>query len=244
MIFNKLNLSTLRIGYISCFTVLMLNCFGCITWKKEVKPLHISDDIICEVPNVSAERYEGSLWQENGHLGELFMDPRARRIGDIVTISIVESSSASNAADTNTSRTSSISASITQLLGLENSASFPTGSGFTPFGSVTGSTNNTFAGTGTTNRSGELAASITARVTEVLPSGNLKIFGKREITINNEQQYIALAGIIRPKDISSENIILSTYISDAKIIYTGTGVIDDRQNPGWGARIIDAVWPF
>lgn len=244
MIFNRSNSSKLLIAYISFLTFLMLNCFGCITGKKEVKPSTIDADIICEVPNESVEKYEGSLWQENGHLCELFMNPKARRIGDIVTISIVESSSASNAADTNTSRSSSISASLNTLLGLENSGSFPTGSGFDPFGSITGSTSNTFKGAGTTNRSGELAASITARVTAVLPNGNLKIFGKREITINNEQQYIALSGIIRSRDISPDNVILSTYISDAKIIYTGTGVIDDRQNPGWGARVLDAVWPF
>ncbi len=244
MIFNRSNSSKLLIANIFIITLLMLNCFGCITGKKEMKPLTIDDDIICEVPNESVEKYEGSLWQENGHLCELFINPKARRIGDIVTISIVESSSASNAADTNTSRSSSISASLTNLLGLENSTSFPKNGGFTPFGSVSGTTNNTFKGAGTTNRSGALAASITARVTEVFPNGNLKIFGKREITINNEQQYIALAGIIRSTDISPDNIILSTYISDAKIIYTGTGVIDDRQNPGWGARLIDAVWPF
>ena len=244
MIFKRSNSSTLLIAYIFFLTFLVLNCFGCTTAKKEMKSFTIDDDIICEVPNESVEKYEGSLWQENGHLCELFMNPKARRIGDIVTISIVESSSASNAADTNTSRSSSISASITNLLGLENTASFPRGGGFTPFGSVTGSTNNSFKGAGTTNRSGELAASITARVTGVLPNGNLKIFGKREITINNEQQYIALAGIVRSRDISPDNVILSTYISDAKIIYTGTGVIDDRQHPGWATRIFDAVWPF
>ncbi len=244
MILNRSNPSTSLIAYISFLTYFLLSCFGCSLWKKEIKPLTIDEDIICEVPDESVEKYEGSLWQENGHLCELFMNPKARRIGDIITISIVESSSASNAADTNTSRTSSISASLTNLLGLENSVQIPRSNGFTPFGSVTGSTSNSFKGAGTTNRSGELAASITARVTKVFPNGNLKIFGKREITINNEQQYIALAGIIRSRDISPNNVILSTYISDAKIIYTGTGIIDDRQNPGWATRIFDAVWPF
>lgn len=199
---------------------------------------------MCEINESPQKTYEGALWQDNGPLGELFMDLKARRVGDIVTISIVESSSASNKANTNTSRTSSLSASLTNLLGLENSPSFPRGSGFTPFGSIQGSTNNSFKGSGTTNRSGELAASITARVTQVLPNGNLRILGKREITINNERQHIALTGIIRQRDISPDNVILSTYISDAKIAYTGTGVIDDRQNPGWFARVLDSVWPF
>lgn len=218
---------------------------GCATTgKTELEPLKIDEDVICEANEKPTKTYEGSLWENNGPLSDLFIDPKARKVGDIVTISIVETSSASNNADTNTSRTSSIDASITNLLGLENNSTFPRGSGFTPFGSVTGSSSNSFQGSGNTNRSGELAASLTARVTEVLPNGNLRILGRREITINNERQYIALSGIIRPRDISSDNVILSTFISDAKIAYTGTGIINDVQKPGWLARVFNAVWPF
>jgi flagellar L-ring protein precursor FlgH len=134
--------------------------------------------------------------------------------------------------------------SLKNFLGFEENDRFPSGSGFDPFGSIEGSTSNSFKGSGATKRSGNLAASITARVTRVLPNGNLEILGKREITVNNEKQYIALTGIIRPRDISSNNVVLSTYISDAKIVYTGTGVVNDRQNPGWLARVLDTVWPF
>ena len=217
---------------------------SCATAKKDPCPVNIDEDTMYEEHNVQERTYEGSLWQDNGTLCELFMDPKARRVGDIVTISVVETSVASNAADTNTARNSSISASIKNLLGLENNDSFPTGSGFDPFGSIEATANSTFNGSGVTNRSGNLAASITARVTDVLPNGNLKILGKREITINKEKQYITLTGIIRPNDISSDNIILSTYISDAKIAYTGTGVVNDRQSPGWLATVFDVVWPF
>jgi flagellar L-ring protein precursor FlgH len=203
-----------------------------------------NDEFIYEVREEPVEKAEGSLWQETASFNEMFMDPRARRVGDIVTISIVESSSASNNADTDTSTSSSVSMSISNFLGLETNDSFPTGSGFDPFGSITGTTNNTFQGSGVTNRSGELAASMTARVTRVFPNGNLEILGKREITINNEKQYLALTGIVRPRDISSDNVVLSTYISDAKIVYTGTGVVNDKQEPGWLVRVLDTVWPF
>jgi len=77
-----------------------------------------------------------------------------------------------------------------------------------------------------------------------LPNGNLEIVGTREVTVNSEEQTIALSGIIRPRDISPDNIILSTYISDAKIAYSGSGIINDRQRPGWMARILDWVWPL
>lgn len=218
---------------------------GCATENKAEKPVTIiDDDIFGEINDEPIQKHEASLWRDNASLNELFMDPRARKVGDIVTISIVETSSASNNAETDTARSSSVSMSIKNLLGLESNDRFPSGSGFDPFGSITGTTNNTFQGTGETKRSGELAASITARVTEVLPNGNLKILGKREITINNERQYLALTGIIRPRDISSSNVVLSTYISDAKIAYTGAGIVSDRQNPGWLARVLDSVWPF
>jgi flagellar L-ring protein precursor FlgH len=206
--------------------------------------VNIDKDVGYEKNETPVKAYEGSLWKDNGPLCELFIDPKARRVGDIVTISVVETSTASNAADTNTSRNSSISAQISNLLGLENYDRFPSGSGFDPFGSIEASANSTFKGAGVTNRSGNLAASITARVTEVMPNGNLKILGVREITINKEKQFLTLTGVIRPTDISSENIILSTYISDAKILYTGTGVVNERQTPGWLARVFDVVWPF
>ena len=233
-----------KYGFIFLFLQI---CFsGCSAGRNNVQPIAVGndDDIMCEVKEEPVEMNEGSLWRNNGALNELFMDTRARRVGDTITISIVETSSASNNADTDTSRSSSVSMSITNLLGLENNDRFPSGSGFDPFGSVTGATNNTFKGSGATNRSGKLAASITARVTDVLPNGNLKILGKREITVNNEKQYLALTGIIRPRDISSDNVVLSTYISDAKIVYTGSGIVNDRQNPGWLARVLDTVWPF
>jgi len=79
---------------------------------------------------------------------------------------------------------------------------------------------------------------------DVLPSGNLRIAGTRMITINSERQFIVLAGIIRPRDISSGNKIESTRISDARIVYSGVGVIDEQQRQGWLSRILNSVWPM
>jgi flagellar L-ring protein precursor FlgH len=101
-----------------------------------------------------------------------------------------------------------------------------------------------FKGDGTTSRSGDLTAFITCRVTEVLPNGNLRIVGTREILVNHENQVIVLSGVIRPRDINDQNIIASRFIADAKIAYSGSGVIDDRQRPGWMANFLETVWPF
>ena len=232
-------LSVSEYCFFSCF--LYLSLFGCATSHKEAKP--IKEDIPYTVSEEPAIKHEGSLWQDNGSLSELFIDPTARRVGDIVTIQIVESSKATNKATTNTGRDSSISAGIDSFFGLEQN--FPSsGSFFSPFGKVKAGFGSSFKGDGATSRSGDLTAYITARVTEVLPNGNLYIMGSREVTVNNERQFITLSGLIRTRDISQGNVILSTYISDARIAYSGSGIIDDRQSPGWMTKILNTIWPF
>jgi flagellar L-ring protein precursor FlgH len=189
------------------------------------------------------EPQTGSLWNDQSDFGNLFTNPKARRIGDIVTIRIVESSSATNKASTQTGRSSSVAASVDGFFGLENdfSASSPF---FNPFSRVAGGLESDFDGSGTTKRSGDLTATITARVIDTLPNGNLIVMGSREVMVNREKQEITLSGIVRPRDISAENVVLSNHIADAKIAYSGSGVINDRQRPGWLARAIDAIWPF
>ena len=85
---------------------------------------------------------------------------------------------------------------------------------------------------------------MTARVVEVLPSGNLRIVGSREVTVNHERQFITLYGIIRPRDVSANNVIESSYIADARIVYSGSGIVNDRQRPGWMSNIVNNIWPF
>ena len=101
-----------------------------------------------------------------------------------------------------------------------------------------------FDGSGKTRRSGELSAIISARVVDILPNGNLVLEGKKDTIVNNELQFVVLSGIIRPEDINEENTVLSTMISDARIEYSGKGVIADEQGPGWLRRALDNAWPF
>lgn len=196
---------------------------------------------------------DGSLWQAGSSLNGMFIDTKARNVGDIVTVRIDESAKASNKAKTDTNRSSSLEAGIQKLFGLENwwqdqvlpdlGSDVPK---INPFGnpSVQGSMKSAFAGDGETTRSGSLDAYITCRVVAVKPNGNLKIVGTREVMVNYENQMIILSGVIRPRDISDTNVILSTFISDAKIAYSGSGVVNDRQRPGWLANLLNSVWPF
>ncbi len=196
---------------------------------------------------------DGSLWQVGSSLNGMFIDTKARNVGDIVTVRIEESAKASNKANTETERSANLEAGIEKLFGLEDwwqndvldsiGGSWPK---INPFGnpSIKGSFNSDFEGDGETTRSGSLDAFITCRVVDVMPNGNLKIVGTREVMVNYENQMIILSGIIRPRDIAEDNVILSTFVSDAKIAYSGSGVVNDRQRPGWLSNLMNTVWPF
>lgn len=182
----------------------------------------------------------GSMWQ--GQLTGLFGDQRAKYVGDIVTVKIVEVSQASESATTDTKRKSQTVAGISNFFGAETHGTGP----FKNMANLISSNtpNNDFSGSGETTRTGSLSATITARVMDVLPNGNLAIEGKREIYVNNEKKEILLQGVVRPRDIAFDNSILSTQVADAKVIYTGIGVVAEKQRPGWGQRLFDFIWPF
>ena len=189
-----------------------------------------------------SERTDGSLWPGEQH--SLYADHKARTVGDIVTITISEKASASKQASTTTDRTSSMTAGIPHLFGLENSSMVGNNPNIDITKLVEASFANKFAGTGTTVRKEDLIASLTAQVVDVYPNGNLKIRGGKEVQVNNEVQVIYMTGIIRPVDIMANNTVDSKHLLNAKISYTGKGAISDKQKPGWLLRTLDNIWPF
>jgi flagellar L-ring protein precursor FlgH len=186
-------------------------------------------------------RSEGSLFVGESRRSLLFVDRKAHLVQDVVTIRIVEAASASGEATTETERDSSISGSLEAFFGLEKSLQ---NSGINPASVVKGGLTNNFDGSGTTSRKNSLLATITAVVREVFPNGNLYIEGKKEVIINNERQYIVISGVIRPEDIGPDNSIRSDLIADARIEYSGRGILAEKQRPGWLGRVLDVVWPF
>jgi flagellar L-ring protein precursor FlgH len=186
---------------------------------------------------------EGSLWVEDGALSQMFINDKARKVGDLVTIKIVETASATNKASTKTGRTSAFDAGLDNFFNLEER--YPSTSPFfNPFGGVSGSFESDFDGSGTTKRSNALTAYITARIIDILPNGILVIEGTREVRVNHENQIITLTGMVRSRDISADNVVQSTYLADARITYSGSGIINEKQRPGWLTRILGKVWPF
>ncbi len=190
---------------------------------------------------VEPEKQAGSLWDDSA--GSLFSDHKASKVGDILTVTIDEQSSASKQASTSSDRSSSIAAGIPYFFGLENN-DLITDTGIDMSNLLGADFSNSYSGSGTTVRSGDLSASLTTQVIGVYPNGNFKIRGGKEVMVNNEVQIIYLTGIVRQVDITAANTINSNKILNARITYTGKGAVSDKQNPGWMTRTIDNIWPF
>lgn len=168
----------------------------------------------------------------------LMGDLRARRLNDLVTVRVVESVSAIGSADSSLDKQSSGAGSLTKLFGLETK--FP--GWLDPTSLAATNSNTTFKGGGQTQRAGELTATISARVVEVLPNGDLALEGVREVDINGDLQMIVLSGVVRTADIGPGNVVPSTAIGQMRIRYFGRGLIKDNLQPGWIVRILNKIF--
>ena len=199
-----------------------------------------------EFPKVTGIRHsEGALWSETSGI-QLYLDKKARRVGDIVVVRIVEDPKASLNATTTTNKSSTLAAKL-KLLGYMDALAAKNPRLAQDPGTddlISSTLTSDFSGSGTSDRDGYIRAYISAVVVQVLPNGNLFINGKREIKVNNEAQYIVLSGVVRPEDISTTNEIASTYVANAQIYYSGVGAVADKQKPGWLGKVVDNVWPF
>jgi flagellar L-ring protein precursor FlgH len=221
----------------SLFLCLVLLLCGCARARPVVSAGPAEDLRQADPPS-------GSIWKQG--MADYYLDRRARNVGDIVTVKVIEESTASQEASTQTGRSSDIDAALEDTFGLPDDygmANFlSSGQSFSP--TFKGYYDRTFQGGGTTVRKDKLVSTVTASIVEKLPGGNLRIEAKREIKINREKQNVTLSGIIRPEDISAFNTILSTQIADAQIKYTGKGVLGDTQGQGWFVRLLDWLWPI
>jgi flagellar L-ring protein precursor FlgH len=181
----------------------------------------------------------GSLYSDSAPNLFLFRDFKARNVGDIVTIRIIENATASNSANTGTQREGSVNVSAPTFFGLENSGA---NLNFNSILSAASSLN--FAGEGSTSRSGQLQAFVSARVTQVFPNGDLGIEGLKEVTVNRERQILRIRGIVRPRDVSAGNVVLSTGIANMEVVFDGKGIVSDANKPGFLYRLMQWIAPF
>ncbi|WLE58885.1 flagellar basal body L-ring protein FlgH [Burkholderia plantarii] len=160
----------------------------------------------------AADLYQGDGYQP------LTSDRRAAKPGDIVTILVYESSTASNTADTSTKTGFGVQGSVATQYAGQNSAQIGLG--------------DNYGGKGQIQRTGRLLAQLSANVTGVTPGGDLLVAGAQDIDVNGEKTHIRIEGRVRPVDIAANNTVLSTRIADARIDYDGEGFITDRARPG------------
>lgn len=194
-------------------------------------------------PRTAQAQPEGTIYAPGNGLN-LYADSRAKRIGDIVLVRIVETSRANKEANTKTERESTVTGGVSSLFGLETWLA-DKNSRFSPsLTELQAKLTNDFEGKGKTDRKSNVTATISARVVDITTDGNLNIRGYQEVKVNNETQHIILSGIIRPQDVSQNNSVLSTHVADARIEYSGQGVLGDKQQAGWLARALDSIWPF
>jgi len=220
------------------FCFLLSGCIGPMGPSMMVSPPKVE---MPETQQLKPVKEEGSLWSSVA-ITSFFSDVKARQVGDTVTISIVESATASKNASTKTGRGSGLEASYSGIFDSMTAGMSINGQGIGTGHKI--DFKNNFDGSGATTNSSSMNAFITARVIQVLPNGNLVIRGTRQVRVNNENQWIFIQGVIRPEDVSSTNVILSTYVADARIELNGQGPVSDKQVPGWLARALDWAWPF
>ncbi len=178
----------------------------------------------------------GAIYRANRSV-HLFENLTARRVGDILTIRLVERTDASKRADLQIKKGNSIGGKAPLILGKTNFLGVDW--------ETEVKTDKNFKGEGQAIQNNQLKGSITVTVVEILPNGNLRVQGEKRITINDGHEYVRLAGIVRPVDIDADNSVPSTKVADATIMYTGEGAMADAKQVGWLTRFFNSVFfPF
>lgn len=193
-------------------------------------------------PRNAFQHQANSLWQPSAR--SFFRDPRASRVGDILTVNISIADAAKISDTTSRSRTNADNANLTNLFGLEGTLANALPAGANPASLVKMGSNMSNVGAGSVNRSETINLTLAGLVTQVLPNGNLVIGGHQQVRVNNELRDLQISGIVRPEDITNANTVDLSQIAEARISYGGKGQITDVQQPRYGSQLFDIVMPF
>ena len=190
-------------------------------------------------PPDSIQTNTNSLWRSGSRA--FFKDQRAARVGDILTVRINVTDRANISNQTRRQRTNSEQLGTPNLFGFETVAP---GIGLDPANLVNTTSAANSQGQGSVQRSETLTTNVAAVVTQLLPNGNMVIEGKQEVRVNFEIRELIVAGVVRPEDIDTANIIDSSKIAEARIAYGGRGQLSDIQQPRYGQQALDILLPF
>ncbi len=185
-----------------------------------------------------------SLWPDESQGATLFTDFRAFQSMDVITITINESSVGSKKTKTNSEGKFDLLAGISNFFGLETKSWSSNNEGLSPEALISATTENKFEGKGETKREGALKAQISAVILEVLPNGLMRVEGTKIVSVDKEEEVMVISGLVRARDVNSQNQVESNRIANMRIDFYGRGILGEQQSPGWGARLFNKIWPF
>ncbi len=202
------------------------------TYVEEQNSMEYQPVFPAPAPQVQMGFASGAIYNPS-QAGLFATDRRASRVGDILTVAFAERFQATKSQNAANSKASNFDMSLPGAFGLDQLKT----------GINTGST-STFSGTGAAAQSNSLSGQMSVTVSRVFDGGNLEIMGQKKLTLNNGDEYIRVRGIVRPEDISSNNVVLSDRIANAEIKYIGAGDVADTARVGWLQRIFNTVTPY
>ncbi|MEA1914580.1 MAG: flagellar basal body L-ring protein FlgH [Campylobacterota bacterium] len=201
-------------------------------------------------PIVQPTTNKGSLYSKKG--GSLFSDKKDLQIGDILQVVIVEElkSDSKNSRALNRANSTSLGAGVVGSVDATNPSPNSTinsmakkinrAVGF----EVSGASTNTFTGGATSKYDESFETTVSVIIEQVYQNGNYYIKGFKEILIDGQKQYMMIAGVIRPYDISPENTVNSAQVANLKILYRKDGSEADNLEKPWGSKVLESIWPF
>lgn len=212
--------------------VLMSFVAGCASQIEEADSANYAPVYPVEPIELARDMPSGAIYSDTA-MGLFAADRRAARIGDILTVDFSERFAASKSQAAGASKSGSFALDVPDAIsfGLDDSA-------------LGGGTSRSYSGKGNATQSNSLTGRLSVTVTRILPGGNLEIIGQKKLTLNNGQEYVRLHGIVRPSDISADNVVRSDRIAAAEIKYVGAGDIADTAKQGWFGRAMTAIAPF
>jgi len=209
--------------------------------------------VIVVMSAIGVSAYPDSLWmnQDGETPGSLFTDQKASKIGDIITVLVVDQATATQTATGSRDRSSSISGEVKSW---STPALYDKNNIFSGIHTIVQNgankpiweleSANEFSGSGKYAGNYSIRGQITTRVREVLPNKNMIVEGTSEVFVNAEKNTVTISGIVRPEDVTVNNTVLSTKLADAKVRMVGNGPVNDKTKRGVLETVMDWLWPF
>ncbi|MGI9486731.1 MAG: flagellar basal body L-ring protein FlgH [Geminicoccaceae bacterium] len=195
------------------------------------------------MPVPQAEVYQAnSLWRQGAR--GFFKDQRARAIGDVLTVKVTIQDEATLNNETTRTRKNAENLGVGGLLGIENRLDRIFSGNVTEGSIVDLDSDLSNAGKGDVTRTEDIKLNVAAVVVQQLPNGNLVIHGRQEVRVNYEVRELYVAGVVRPEDITPDNMISHDQIAELRVAYGGRGQLTDVQQPRYGTQVLDVILPF